>query len=173
VDVLLIIDMQEALLLGGDKHDLRAVIERINRLSRRVRDRGGQVIFVQHDGAPGEAFEPRTPGWAILSSIERDSRDRIVRKTLNDAFLDTSLRAELESLGRPRVLVSGWATDLCVDATVRSAAALGFEVVVASDCHTVSARPHLAARDVIRHHHWIWSNVISPHQVRIVPEAEI
>ena len=47
---------------------------------------------------------------------------------LNSAFAGTSLASDLSRLGAERVLITGWATDLCVDATVRSAAKLGFEV---------------------------------------------
>ena len=68
--------------------------------------------------------------------------------------------------------MTGWATDLCVDATVRSAAALGFQVVVAN-AHTVSDRPHLDARQVIEHHHWVWRNLIAKHQVTLSDEAEL
>ncbi len=173
MDVLLLIDMQEDLLLGDEKHELPLVVERINRLAERVRQRGGHVVFVQHDGAAGEDFAPFTPGWAILSSIDQHAQDRSVRKTLNDAFFGTSLQSELNALGVQRVFVAGWATDLCVDATVRSAVALGFEVVVVSDCHTLSARPHLCAERVIEHHHWVWANLISLHPVRIAREAEL
>jgi nicotinamidase-related amidase len=60
-----------------------------------------------------------------------------------------------------------------VDSTVRSAAALGFEVVVASDCHTVADRPHLGAERIIEHHEWVWRNLISHHSVRVVPSEEI
>lgn len=94
-------------------------------------------------------------------------------KTLNDAFFATSLHAELSALRPERVLVTGWATDLCVDASVRSAAALGYEVVVVGDGHTVSDRPHLDAEGVIRHHHWVWTNLIAPHPVRVACEAEL
>ena len=58
--------------------------------------------------------------------------------------------------------MTGWATDLCVDATVRSAVSNHHQVVVVTDAHTLSDRPHLDARSVIRHHHWVWSNLISP-----------
>ena len=173
MDVLLIIDMQEGLLLGEEKHDLACVVERINRLAERVRQGGGCVVFVQHDGDCGDDFAPFTSGWAILASIRREPQDRIVRKTLNDAFLGTSLQSDLLELGAGRVLVAGWATDLCVDATVRTAAALGFVLIVVSDCHTVSARPHLSAERVIEHHHWIWTNLICSHPVTIAREVEI
>ena len=165
--------MQQGLLCSPPKHDLAGVVERVNRLAERVRDRRGSVIFVQHAGPVGDDVEPRTPGWQLLSTLKREPRDRVVSKTLNDPFFKTSLQTELEDLHADRILVAGWATDLCVDATVRSAAALGFEVVAVADCHTVSDRPHLSAEQVITHHHWVWANLLSPHPVSIVPEPEI
>jgi nicotinamidase-related amidase len=168
VDVLLVVDMQEGLLSGAPKRDLAGVVERINRLAERVRKSGGAIVFVQHAGPAGDDFAPHSAGWRLLSTIETTPADRIVSKTLNDPFWKTTLAAELAELRPDRVLVAGWATDLCVDATVRSAAALGWQVVAIADCHTVSDRPHLSAELVIEHHHWVWANLIAPHTVRVV-----
>jgi nicotinamidase-related amidase len=173
MDVLVVVDMQEAMLLGDPKHDLAAVVDRINHLAERVREQGGCVVFIQHDGQPDEEFAPFSEGWSILRSIRRKPGDRVVRKKHNDAFFGTTLRSDLAELDAERVLVAGWATDLCVDSTVRSAAALGLEVVVVSDCHTLSNRPHLSAEKVIEHHGWIWANLISKHTVRITPVADL
>ena len=173
MDVLLVVDMQEGLLRGAPKHDLIAIVERINRLALRVRRAGGVVFFVQHAGPVGDDFEPLTPGWHLLSTINTEPCDRVVSKTLNDPFFSTSLQSDLAKLRADRLLVAGWATDLCVDATIRSAAALGFKVVAVADCHTVSDRPHLSADRVIDHHQWVWANLIAPHPVTIVREAEI
>src|SRR5262249_4602964 len=140
--------MQEGLLRGAPKHDLVAVVERINRLAVRVRRAGGAVCFVQHAGPVGDDFEPLTPGWRLLTTLNIEPSDRIVSKTLNDPFFSTSLRSDLAKLHADRLLVAGWATDLCVDATVRSAAALGFRVIAVADCHTVNDRPHPGADHV-------------------------
>ncbi len=67
MDVLLVVDMQEGLLQGKPKHDLSGVIERINRLAARVRERGGCVLFVQHDG-------PRS-GDEQITAIKADRRN--------------------------------------------------------------------------------------------------
>jgi nicotinamidase-related amidase len=101
VDVLLVVDMQEGLLRGALKHDLLAVVERINRLAVRVRRRGGSVVFVQHAGPVGDDFEPLTPGWHLLPTITTEPGDRIVSKTLNDAFFKTSLQSDLAELSMP------------------------------------------------------------------------
>ena len=172
MDVLLVVDMQEGLLRGAPKHDLLAVVERINRLALRVRRSGGAVFFV-HAGPAGDDFEPSTPGWHLLSTFDVEPREQIVGKALNDPFFGTSLQSDLDKLPADRLLVTGWATDLCVDATIRSAAALGFEVIAVADCHTVSDRPHLSAKRVIDHHQWVWATLIAPHPVRVIREAEV
>jgi len=168
-----VIDMQQGLLHGAPKRDVTGVVERINRVAARVRERGGAVVFVLHAGPPGDDFEPHTPGWRLLDALDVAPSDRVVSKTLNDAFFATKLHAELSVLRPERVLVSGWATDLCVDGSVRSAAALGYKVVVVADGHTVSDRPHLDAEGVITHHHWVWANLLASHPVSLVCESEL
>lgn len=173
MDAMLVVDMQVGLLNGEPKHDLPGVIERINRLAAKVRERSGTVIFVQHCGRKGDDFEPETPGWAFLRDLTRDPADVVVRKNLNDPFGGTDLQARLKEIAPDRVLITGWATDLCVDGTVRSAVTNHHNVVVVTDCHTVSDRPHLDAVSVIRHHHWIWSHLITQRSVTLASANEL
>jgi nicotinamidase-related amidase len=121
MDAMLIVDMQVGLLNGAPKHDLPGVIERINRLAARVRAQSGKVIFIRHCGRKGDDFEPQTSGWQFLPELFRDPADIIVQKDLNDPFAGTDLQDRLTEIAPDRVLITGWATDLCVDATVRSA----------------------------------------------------
>ena len=170
---MLIVDMQAGLLNGDPKHDLHDVIDRINRLAARIRARSGTVIFVQHCGGEGDEFEPQTPGWALLPELHRDPSDLVVRKTLNEPFTGTDLQAQLDDIAPDRILITGWATDLCVDSTVRSAIANHHDVVVVADGHTLSDRPHLDAISVIRHHHWIWNNLLTDRSIRVAPTREL
>jgi len=173
VDGLVVVDLQEATVEAGGQLDLAGVLTRVGRLAEHVRAAGGTVVFIQHDGDPGGSFEPGTPGWSIASALARHPGDRVVRKRLNDAFHDTTLEEELRAAGVTRVLVCGWATDFCVDATVRGAVARGFDVVIPSDAHTLADRPHLDARSVIAHHQWVWSNLLGPGTVVVAPTDEI
>ena len=168
MDVMLIVDMQVGLLNGAAKHDLQGVIDRINRLAARVREQVGIVIFIQHCGGAGDDFEPQTPGWAFLPELIRDPADLVVQKHMNDPFAGAELQARLNRIAPDRVLVTGWATDLCVDATVRSAVSNHHNVVVATDAHTLSDRPHLDAASVIRHHNWIWRNLITERAIDVI-----
>jgi nicotinamidase-related amidase len=165
--------MQVGLLNGEPKHDLRGVMDRINRLAAKVREKSGKVIFVQHCGCKGDDFEPQTPGWEFLPELVRDPSDVVVQKNLNDPFAGTCLQARLEEIAPDRVLITGWATDFCVDATVRSAVTNHHNVVVVADGHTLSDRPHLDAISVIRHHNWIWSNLITQRSVKLASASEL
>jgi nicotinamidase-related amidase len=173
VDAIVVVDMQVGLLDGAPKQDLQGVIQRINLLTAMVREHSGKVIWIRHCGKTGDSFEPHTEGWSFLPELSRHGDDVVIEKTLNDPFVGTSLQEILERIAPDRVLVAGWATDLCVDATIRSAVSNDYHVVVVSDGHTLNDRPHLDAANVIRHHHWVWGDLITNRSVRIVATGQL
>jgi nicotinamidase-related amidase len=173
MDAMIVVDMQVGLLDGAPKYDLQGVLDRINRLTTMVRGRSGTIVWIRHCGCTGDAFEPEKPGWAFLPGLERRQTDVIIQKSLNDPFARTDLQANLEKIAPDRVLVAGWATDFCVDATVRSAVSNNYNVVVVGDGHTLSDRPHLDAPTVIRHHNWVWSNLITHSSIRVANSTDL
>jgi len=173
MDVLLIIDMQCGLLEGEEKQDLAGVIARINLISGAVRASGGAVVWIRHCGRAGEGFERQTPSWEFLPGLTRQPRDIVVEKTFNDAFAGTILDDTLTGLAPSRLLICGWATDFCVDSTVRSAVAHGYPVTVIRDAHTLANRPHLDAPQVKEHHHWLWTNLIAETPVRLLDAQDL
>ena len=173
MDALIVVDMQVGLLDDAPKHNLQGVIERINLLSEMVRRGRGKVIWIRHCGNARDAFERGTPGWEFLPDLIRRDADIVIEKTLNDPYVGTSLADTLARIGPDRVIVTGWATDLCVDATVRSTVSHDYHVVAVSDAHTLSDRPHLPATSVIAHHNWVWSDLITNRSVRVVNADEL
>lgn len=173
MDVLIVVDMQAGLLKGAPKHDLAGVLSRINSLSNAVRKSGGRVVWIRHCGLPGDDFAPNAPGWAFLPELDRHADDIVVAKTLNDPFVGTRLQETLRELSADRILVTGWATDFCVDSMVRSAVSNGYDVVAVSDAHTLSDRPHLAAPAVIAHHNWVWGGLITRRSMEVRSAAQL
>ena len=164
---LLIIDMQVGLFTQETpRHDAEGVVSRINAVARALRQSGGTVIFIQQDGPKGDTFEPGTPGSELLSSLEREPGDPVVHKSACDSFYGTELAAVLGRRGVRRLLVTGCATDFCVDTTVRAAMSREYEVLVVADGHTTADRPHVDAISLIRHHNWLWRDLIHP-KVRV------
>lgn len=175
MDILLVIDMQDALFSGDTvRFDAAGVIGRINSLTEAIRRHGGVVIFIQHDGTAEEGLLPQSPGWQILSALDARPGDGRVRKTACDAFYKTDLPDLLSAAVPGRLIITGCATDFCVDTTVRAAASRGYDVVVAADGHTTGNRIHLSAEQIIRHHNWMWENLILPeHPVRVCSTADL
>lgn len=170
---LLIIDMQEGSLADSDKYDVDGVARRINHLAQSIRVAGGKVVFIQHDGTAEENLAPGTPGWQLLSLLQVQPDDLTIRKTTNDAFYQTSLADMLTALDSRELIICGWATDQCVDSTVRAAISREYAVTVASDCHTVSDRT-ISAEQVIAHHNGIWTHLLTPGEpIRVITAAEI
>jgi nicotinamidase-related amidase len=175
VIALLVIDMQAGL-FGPEapRYDADGVVDRINGLARAVREAGGTVVFIQHDGPPGDTFEPGSEGWRLLPSLERQAGDPVVHKRACDAFYETDLGETLRALGATRLLITGCATDFCVDTTIRAAASRDYDVVVVEDGHTTADRPHVDALSVMRHHNWVWQNLIHPRtQIKVIPAGEL
>jgi nicotinamidase-related amidase len=96
----------------------------------------------------------------------------VVHKHACDAFYETSLADVLAAHQARELIVTGCATDFCVDTTVRAAASRDYEVVVVEDGHTTADRPHVDAVGVIRHHNWLWENLIHPKRPIAVLPAE-
>ncbi len=170
---LLVIDMQVGLFKGDPpRHDADGVIRRINEVAKVVRATGGMVIFIQHedDGVLARG----TQGWGILPVLERTDTDWLVRKQACDSFYETELADLLEQHGARQLIITGCATDFCVDTTIRAAASRNYEVVVVKDGHTTKDRPHLDAKSIITHHNWMWESLILPrNEVNVLPATSV
>jgi nicotinamidase-related amidase len=160
---LLVIDMQVGCFSDETpRYDTEGVVSRINYLTGVVRKNKGIVIFIQHESPEGETFEAGSPGWQFLPSIERQPGDVIVNKTACDSFYKTRLKSVLDTKKINGIIITGCATDGCVESTVRAAVSHDLNVIVAEDCHTTADRPHIDAATLIRHHNWLWQNLIHP-----------
>ncbi len=169
---LLVIDMQVGLFEGDPRYDADGVIERINALAGAVRAAGGRVVFIQHED--DGAYVHGAPGWKLLSSLDSRPEDIYVRKTACDSFYRSDLEKVLRERGVERLLMTGCATDFCVDTTIRSAASKDYEVVAVADGHTTKNRPYLDAETIIRHHNSMWSGLILPGRpVKVLPTSEL
>jgi nicotinamidase-related amidase len=158
---LLIVDVQAGL-FATPRFDAENLIMRLNGVAGRLRRQGALVIFVQHCGPEGDPLHPSQPGHALHEDLVVEEDDVRVAKASCDAFLNTTLASQLAARGVDEVVVTGFATEFCVDTTIRSALAHGFRTVVPMDGHTTADRAHLSADRVIEHHNETWRWLISP-----------
>lgn len=134
---LVIVDIQNDYFPGGAYPLVgpEAAAAAARRVLAAFRDRGEAVVHVQHvwDEADASFMRPGTPGVEIHESVAPRAGEPVVRKAHPNAFLETLLEQELRASAVDDVVVCGMMTSMCVDATVRAAADLGFRVTVVHD----------------------------------------
>ncbi len=167
---LLVIDMQKASFAQTERYDAEGVVSRINGLAAELRKNGHKVIFVQHDGSESDGHQAHSQGWEILDELVKEKEDLVVRKSSCDSFYKTQLETILMDLKVKELIITGCATDFCIDTTIRSSLSKDFFVTIPQGCHTTGDRPHLKAAKVIAHHEWVWRDLIFPNSgIRVLP----
>lgn len=170
---ILVIDVQQALFdVSPPPQEADAVIARINAMCARARQAKVPVFLIQHEDKKSLLFG--TSGWQLQGNLVASQDDTVVRKQTPDAFLNTTLANLLEQQGIQQIVIAGYASEFCIDTTVRRAAALGYEVVLASDAHTTHDKAH-ASGAVIRQHHNATLCAISSfgHKIFAIPSNEV
>jgi nicotinamidase-related amidase len=157
----LVIDVQAGLFEGDPKpYEADDVVQRINGLTARARKSCVPVIFIQHEHA-GSELAYGSAGWQLQADLIACEGDLKIRKTTPDSFLRTNLANQLETLKVDSLIICGYASEFCVDTTVRRSAAHGYSVQLVADCHTTHEKEHASAAQIRAHHNATLSNIRS------------
>jgi nicotinamidase-related amidase len=171
---LLIIDVQRALCSGEYQcYDIQRVIDTINGLSARARKAGVPVVLIQHE-EKDSPLAHGAEGWQLAEGLDTSPNDRRVRKTTPDSFYQTDLRKLLPSEDFERLVICGLQTDYCVNATVRQAHQLGYDVVLVADAHSTVDNGNMSAEDIIAEHNKDLAHLTgATGRIDVKPAAEI
>lgn len=158
---LLVIDMQKgSFTKKTPRFDPEGVITRINKLASIFRKLNLPVIYIQHDGTGSGAFEKNTSDWENLDALIIKPKDILIDKYVNDVFYKSKLQLKLSKLKVTELLITGCATDFCIESTIQSALTKDYLITVVENGHTTCDRPHLKAQKNIQHYNWVWQNMI-------------
>jgi nicotinamidase-related amidase len=93
------------------------------------------TIHIQHISTRPDAtfFLPDTDGVCLHESIKPIPEELVLEKHFPNAFRETALLETLKKWDTERLVICGMMTHMCVDATVRAAADLGFPVLLAGN----------------------------------------
>lgn len=158
---LLVIDMQKGSFTPKTpRFDSMGVVKRINELAKIFRELDFPVAYIQHDGTGTGKFEKNSADWENLDELDLKSMDLRIDKYANDVFYESELQTKLTELNIKEVVITGCATDFCIESTIQSALTKDYNITVVEDGHTTGERPHLSAKQVIDHYNWVWKNMI-------------
>ena len=141
---LLIIDIQNDYFPGGAMalEGPDAAAANAARALSIFRKRQHPVIHIRHlSTRPGSTFFlPGTKGAEIHPSVAPAAGETVIEKNLPNGFRGTALHERLEELTARNLVIAGMMTHMCVDATVRHAADLGYKVTLVGDACATRAQ---------------------------------
>ncbi len=134
---LILIDIQNDYFPGG-KGELENPLpaaRRARKLLDFFRLQKWHTVHIQHVATrPGAVtFLPDSDGVKIHESILPLPGETVIGKHFPNSFRETGLLEHLQGLEIERLVLCGMMTHMCVDATMRAAADLGYPVLLAAD----------------------------------------
>ncbi len=162
MDALLIIDFQRAVFQGSPATYRAAEVGvTLDTLATRMRACGLPVLYLRHSD-PGTLWDRSAAGWPIHELLAPKPGDEVIDKQSSDGFRDTRLAEILQQRAIGGLFIGGYATEFCVDSTIRAAASRGVRVVAVTDGHTTRDRESLNAPAIVAHHNWVWPRIANP-----------
>jgi nicotinamidase-related amidase len=174
---LLVIDIQNDYFPGGamELEGADAAGAKASQALKSFRDKNLPVIHVRHLSVrPGATFFiPGTKGAEIHASVRPGAGETVIEKNFPNSFRNTALKDHLEKNHIKHLVVAGMMTHMCVDASVRQAADLGYTVTLLADACATRAQSYggetVPARQV--HHAFLaalngfYAKVINTHEL--------
>jgi len=139
-----VLEKRSALLLLGTQHGFQDPIwgprnnpeaeQIMEKLLAIWRKRRLPVVFCQHlSPKKGSPLREGTRGSSFLPSLSPKKGEKVVQKSHNSAFIESRLQECLTEDSIRNLILVGFTTNHCVDATTRSAFDLGYNVFILSD----------------------------------------
>jgi nicotinamidase-related amidase len=134
---LIIIDIQNDYFEGGamtlvetEKASLNAA-----KLLNKFREDKSLIIHIQHISIAKTKsyFLPKTIGAEIHKNVKPINGEKIITKYFPNSFRRTDLSDYLNSKNIKNLVICGMMTHMCIDATVRAAKDLGFNITLIGD----------------------------------------
>lgn len=125
------------------------VIDNIKELQCACRDKGIEVIFIQHHD---EELVKGSHDWELYSEVAPLEDERVFHKSIPSAFKETDLEKYLKEKNYKTLILTGIQTDYCVDTNVKVAFELGFEVITPEFTNTTFDNGGLSAKDLYEHY---------------------
>ena len=134
---LILVDIQNDYFTGGRMElvGMVAAAENARRLLAYFRDSQQPTFHIQHISTREGAtfFLPNTRGVEIHDSIKPAADDLVIQKHFPNSFRETALFDALNRAQVDHVVICGAMSHMCIDATTRAAADLGFHCTLVHD----------------------------------------
>ena len=167
--VLLIVDVQNSI-MEEHPYQEEILIENLQKLIAYSRNNGIEIVYVRHIDEQGTELEEGSEGFQIFHKITPLDTDKIFNKRFNSAFRKTGLKEYLDSKNIRKIILTGMQTEYCIDATLKSAFDLDYEVINPEDTTSTVDNPYLTGKQLHEYFQYaIWNNRFA----KVIPLEEL
>lgn len=144
----LIVDVQKAL-IEANPYRKEEFLQEVKCVADGARRAQIEVIYVRHDGGPGDELESGTEGWNIAEAVEPQQGELIFDKGYNSAFLETELGDYLKEKRITDLILMGMQTEYCIDSTCKTAFELGYGVTIPEGASTTYDNDYMSGEETV------------------------
>jgi len=174
---LVVIDIQNDYFPGGKMalEDPDAAAANAARALEQFRSHGWPLFHVRHLSVrPGSTFFiPGTAGAEFHASVRPRDGETVVEKNFPNSFRGTPLDSLLKGAGVNELVVAGMMTHMCVDASVRQAADLGYKVTLLGDACATRAQTYAGETVPARQVHAAFLAALNGFYAKVVSAREL
>jgi nicotinamidase-related amidase len=174
---LLIIDIQNDYFPGGkmELEGAEPAAANARRALSAFREKKLPVFHVQHlSTRPGSTFFiPGTTGAQIHAAVKPQGTEQVVQKNFPNSFRATQLESALKASGVKELVVAGMMTHMCVDASVRQAADLGYKVTLLADACATRSQSFGGETVAARQVHAAFLAALNGFYAKVIPTHEL
>ena len=133
------------------------------------------IVHVRHLSVrPGSTFFiPGTAGAEIHERVRPNTGERVIEKNFPNSFRATDLDQVLKAAGAKELVVAGMMTHMCVDASVRQAADLGYKVTLLGDACATRAQSFGGESVPARQVHAAFLAALNGFYAKVIPTHDL
>lgn len=153
---LIMIDIQNTYRKGlMQLTNVEPAIQEAQKLLHKARALNIPIIHIQHDAGAGTPYDISAEIGAIADEVAPIAGEKVIVKNYPNAFVQTTLDAELKALGIKHIVLAGFMTHMCVNSTAHGGFNLGYApTIIASATATrplMSANGKVLSADEVHH----------------------
>ncbi|WP_302117182.1 cysteine hydrolase family protein [uncultured Limosilactobacillus sp.] len=130
------------------------LIAKINKRIDYYRFHNLPIIFIQHED---NSLQKNSKAWELVPSLNYKKTDILISKSHPNSFYKTPLQETLTNLGVNKLEICGTQTEYCIDATIKMAHGLGYQLIMQHYASSTFDNKYMTAKNTINFFENIWN----------------
>lgn len=154
-DALLVIDLQNGVVAGGDARFLASMVAKINCQLSLYSQNGKPIIIIQHND---DQLVQESQAWKVIDELQIPANAYFIQKTHANSFYETNLQKILASLNVKTIQICGAQVEYCVDTTIKMAHGIGYSLEMQRDTTFTLDNDYMDGAQTRRLYEDIWND---------------